>query len=1477
MTPRFLRNSSTKSFSGCAPARTQGQSCQVTYNTNADKYTSVKGMACASGLVCSELNDNGSDGAIFTGICNPEDSYGLADPDGSSKCGSRRVTICHRTCSPTNPWVRITIDSSAWYGPKGTGGGHMREHDVLVDCKRSDYSPWGPNTKDYLIRDHGTRYDVKARNPTWNWSQEKAYWSYWERACPYVRSTKLNGKMCCDWTKGECCGVHPNDKCPLDPNKMEPGQCGCGVPDTDTDRDGVADCVDRCPGHNDRMDADRDGIPDGCDRCAGGDDKIDTDRDGVPDFCDVCPSNRFVSTTSGLKGCTCAATEAQLQTGCAAQLVACPRCGCGRQDIDTDRDGTLDCFDVCPNDPLKTTSAGRCGCGRPETDTDGDGLPDCLDVCPNDRNKTTCAGHCGCGASEVDSDGDGTPDCKDGCPRDRTKLTPGQCGCGVPDRDSDTDGTPDCKDGCPSDNLKITPGICGCGVSDRDSDLDGTADCKDECPRDPLKTKPGVCGCGVSDVDSDKDGTPDCKDACQDDPTKIEPGLCGCGKQDSDNDGTCDANDQCPLDPNKNKKGKCGCGVSETDSDLDGTPDCIDACPIDKTKVAPGVCGCGEPDKDSDKDGTMDCDDDCVDDPKKIAPGVCGCGFSDVDSDKDGTPDCVDQCPQDASKIVPGICGCGQSEKDSDGDGTVDCQDRCPNDPVKTCPEKCGCGQMETDTDGDGTPDCLDTCPADPSKITPGECGCGTSDVDSDGDGVPDCNDKCPVDQGKITPGQCGCGKTDVDADNDGTADCNDKCPADPKKTDPGKCGCGMVDADADADGKCDHEDSCPNDPTKNDLGVCGCNVADTDSDSDGTPDCDDDCPSDPSKIAPGACGCGTPDNDKDNDGVPDCNDKCPEDADKTEPGTCGCGSPDVDSDSDGVLDCDDVCPNDPEKTAEEGLCGCGEPETDTDSDGTPDCNDLCVDDVYKIEPGVCGCDVQDTDSDNDGTPDCNDKCPMDPSKTTDVDTDGDGVYDCEDECPLNPDKTDAGICGCDELDIDSDGDGVMDCNEVRPVLNFTSSNLIATPEKYKECFKIFNAGKDDTTAPEFVETAAAYCLADCKAGAMCIKVQAAPGIQLGNTEAWFKDYSCSDSAIQPLAPGITLTRDPNGKVITWEGCFKLPEGATGENIQIHADWGYSGSISLNNTASTVIGASMDYPECLVPEGTPEDTPVASPTEVSSTPVAAPTGSTIDNDPTVGFPTANSIGDGESGGGYGDPHLKTWMGEVYDFHGACDLVLVKTPTFHNGAGLDLHIRTKIRDDWSFISDAAVRIGNDVLEVGTRAYYYLNGVAGAELPATVGGFPLTLTHFGTKRHKFEVDLGHMGVIVIKVFNEFLAVEVDNAHSDGFGDSVGLMGAFTDGSLIGRNGQVHADHNEFGLSWQVHDTDGNLFQKVEGPQYPQLCQMPTPLALMNRRMSESLVSFEDAAMACADWSEETRESCIYDVMSTGDLDMAEAGAF
>ncbi len=96
-------------------------------------------------------------------------------------------------------------------------------------------------------------------------------------------------------------------------------------------------------------------------------------------------------------------------------------CPDGGSTADSDGDGTPDCLDVCPNDPLK----------QDDIDSDGDGVKDCQDACPYNQDLTTM-GVCGC-VTPVDTDGDGTPDCTDGCPFDGNRTAPGVCGCGVPD------------------------------------------------------------------------------------------------------------------------------------------------------------------------------------------------------------------------------------------------------------------------------------------------------------------------------------------------------------------------------------------------------------------------------------------------------------------------------------------------------------------------------------------------------------------------------------------------------------------------------------------------------------------------------------------------------------------------------------------------------------------------------------------------------------------------------------------------------------------------------------------------------------------------------------------------------------------------------------------------------------------------------------------------------------------------------------
>jgi hypothetical protein len=264
------------------------------------------------------------------------------------------------------------------------------------------------------------------------------------------------------------------------------------------------------------------------------------------------------------------------------------------------------------------------------------------------------------------------------------------------------------------------------------------------------------------------------------------------------------------------------------------------------------------------------------------------------------------------------------------------------------------------------------------------------------------------------------------------------------------------------------------------------------------------------------------------------------------------------------------------------------------------------------------------------------------------------------------------------------------------------------------------------------------------------------------------------------------------------------------------------------------------------------------------------------------FDVTGCVCDRASGGCEGDPHFKTWRGKHFDYHGECDLVLLHSSAFESGLGLDVHIRTKIRREMSYISSAALRIGSDVLEVESQGIYYLNGVLSAALPAEFSGFAFSHMQPTDKQHVFEVDLGGRERIKLKTYKDFVSVLIEQGHSKHFSDSVGLMGDFQMGHMIARDGKaVMDDANAFGQEWQVLDTEPSLFQTVRLPQHPhQVCTLPPPMktSQLRRRLSESSSSVDQLAAekACEHWGE-GKDDCVFDVLTTGDLEMAVVGAY
>jgi hypothetical protein len=246
----------------------------------------------------------------------------------------------------------------------------------------------------------------------------------------------------------------------------------------------------------------------------------------------------------------------------------------------------------------------------------------------------------------------------------------------------------------------------------------------------------------------------------------------------------------------------------------------------------------------------------------------------------------------------------------------------------------------------------------------------------------------------------------------------------------------------------------------------------------------------------------------------------------------------------------------------------------------------------------------------------------------------------------------------------------------------------------------------------------------------------------------------------------------------------------------------------------------------------------------------------------------------------GDPHFKTWHGKRFDYHGECDLVLLHSSTFASGLGLDIHIRTQIRRDMSYISSAVIRIGTNVLEVASKGDYCLNGVADADLPSEFSGFAFSHSQPNDHPHVFEVHLGGRERIKLNTYKDFVSVLIEQGENKHLGDSVGLMGEFTTGHMLARTGKtILNDPNAFGQEWQVLENEPKLFQELRLPQHPQVCTLPNPKeasALRRRRLAESPYLEKAAEVACAHWGE-GKDDCIFDVLATGDLELAEAFAY
>lgn len=197
----------------------------------------------------------------------------------------------------------------------------------------------------------------------------------------------------------------------------------------------------------------------------------------------------------------------------------------------------------------------------------------------------------------------------------------------------------------------------------------------------------------------------------------------------------------------------------------------------------------------------------------------------------------------------------------------------------------------------------------------------------------------------------------------------------------------------------------------------------------------------------------------------------------------------------------------------------------------------------------------------------------------------------------------------------------------------------------------------------------------------------------------------------------------------------------------------------------------------------------------------------------------------------------------------------------------------------------MKLGEDILEVSSWGDYSLNSIFHADMPNFMSEELFEVSYYqpSDKEHIFNIHLGEGEIITIKTFKDFVGVKIEHGNSKSFRGSVGLMGDFVTGQMLARDGKaVLRDPRSFGQEWQVRPDlqEPMLFETIRAPQYPEKCILPSTKAKEKRRqlLPEKVISREDAEKACAPFSNNNPgdlERCVFDVLASGDLELAQAG--
>lgn len=252
----------------------------------------------------------------------------------------------------------------------------------------------------------------------------------------------------------------------------------------------------------------------------------------------------------------------------------------------------------------------------------------------------------------------------------------------------------------------------------------------------------------------------------------------------------------------------------------------------------------------------------------------------------------------------------------------------------------------------------------------------------------------------------------------------------------------------------------------------------------------------------------------------------------------------------------------------------------------------------------------------------------------------------------------------------------------------------------------------------------------------------------------------------------------------------------------------------------------------------------------------------------------------------GDPHFIGFNQNLVTFQGECTLILLEsTQATSSGEDVTIHVRTTRKFDFSYISGVAMKIGDEVIEVKPNGDLLMNGISmNISENMTMSGLPFTIIkeEKGTKKMivAYSFDIGQGRVIDVQA-NKKRSMMFVRTKGNFPMETQGLLGSPSKTEMVSRDGVKLSDIDAkiYGESWQVRDTDIQLFQESVAPQFPQKCLYEdapgaaTQLRGRRKLMTKKVVTLDEAEAACAGVRNNKRALCIQDSISMGELDLKD----